>query len=145
VTTEYVLVETGNMLSRKSDRSIFTELLDTVQTDSAFKIVLGSKALFLAGIALFASRKDKEWSVVDCISFEVMKRRRLHDALTADHHFEQAGFRAANPTNPERHCTTANTDPTAISRGRIPGTLSGPITSLTIVPLRPAGADSPAD
>ena len=34
------------------------------------------------------------WSLTDCISFAVMTERGLADALTADHHFEQAGFRA---------------------------------------------------
>jgi hypothetical protein len=31
--------------------------------------------------------------MVDCISFVVMKQRRFRDALTTDHHFEQAGFK----------------------------------------------------
>ena len=34
-----------------------------------------------------------EWVLLD-LSFEVMRQRGLTDALTADHHFEQAGFRA---------------------------------------------------
>ena len=44
------------------------------------------------GVALFAQRPDKEWSLTDCISFVVMREHGLSDALTADHHFEQAGF-----------------------------------------------------
>lgn len=36
----------------------------------------------------------KNWSLVDCISFVVMRQRRLTDALTRDGHFEQAGIRA---------------------------------------------------
>jgi len=42
----------------------------------------------------FAARPDTEWSLVDCLSFVVMKQRRLTQALTTDHHFAQAGFRA---------------------------------------------------
>jgi len=44
------------------------------------------------GLALYISRPDKDWSLTDCISFVVMKERGLTGALTADHHFEQAGF-----------------------------------------------------
>ncbi len=39
-------------------------------------------------------RPDKDWSLTDCISFVVMEEHGITDALTGDHHFEQAGFRA---------------------------------------------------
>jgi hypothetical protein len=35
----------------------------------------------------------KEWGLTDCISFVVMEARGIRDALTADEHFKQAGFR----------------------------------------------------
>ena len=41
---------------------------------------------------LMGERQDKDWSLTDCISFIVMKERGIHDALTTDKHFEQAGF-----------------------------------------------------
>ena len=50
------------------------------------------KAIYDQGFALFSARLDKEWSMTDCISFAVMQREGLNEALTADHHFEQAGF-----------------------------------------------------
>jgi hypothetical protein len=37
-------------------------------------------------------RPDKDWSLTDCISFVVMEDENIKEALTADHHFEQAGF-----------------------------------------------------
>ena len=36
--------------------------------------------------------KGKKWSVTDCTSFVVMRRRRIVEALTADTDFRQAGF-----------------------------------------------------
>jgi hypothetical protein len=44
------------------------------------------------GLALYAARPDKEWSLTDCVSFLVMQDHGVTEALTADHHFEQAGF-----------------------------------------------------
>lgn len=41
---------------------------------------------------LYKRRLDKEWSLVDCVNFVVMTRRSITEALTTDHHFEQAGF-----------------------------------------------------
>lgn len=50
--------------------------------------------LFRAGTNLFRLRHDKPWSLTDCLSFTVMKREGLTEALTADQHFTRAGFRA---------------------------------------------------
>ena len=46
------------------------------------------------GLKLFSEREDKHWPLTDCISFVVMQDRAITEALTADHHFEQAGFGA---------------------------------------------------
>jgi len=46
------------------------------------------------GISLYAQRSDKEWTLTDCISFVVLQREGITEALTGDHHFEQAGFLA---------------------------------------------------
>jgi len=92
--TEYVLVELGSALSRGSDRWVFLELLKQLQSDRSTTIIAASALLLRQGVALFAGRQDKDWSLVDCISFIVMKQRRLKEALSTDAHFAQAGFRA---------------------------------------------------
>ncbi len=43
---------------------------------------------------LYDERPDKAWSLTDCISLVVMADEGLTEALTRDHHFEQAGFTA---------------------------------------------------
>jgi predicted nucleic acid-binding protein len=55
-------------------------------------IVPTTDEVFEAGLKLYLNRSDKYWSLTDCISFEVMEREGLTEALTGDHHFEQAGF-----------------------------------------------------
>ena len=56
------------------------------------KIVFVDEPLFHAGLELYLARPDKDWSLTDCISFVVMEREGITDALTGDKHFEQAGF-----------------------------------------------------
>jgi predicted nucleic acid-binding protein len=51
-----------------------------------------SQELCDAGIALYGQRMDKDWPLTDCISFVVMEREGITEALTADQHFKQAGF-----------------------------------------------------
>ena len=54
-----------------------------------------SADLLKRAVDLFDHRPDKSWTLTDCVSFVVMHERKLTDALTPDHHFEQAGFRAS--------------------------------------------------
>ncbi|MGA2616810.1 MAG: PIN domain-containing protein [Thermoguttaceae bacterium] len=93
VTTAWVLTEVANSLTRGSDRALFLELYRDLADDPRVTIVPPAQDLFEQGIGLFAKRPDKEWSLTDCISFIVMREYGLTDALTADRHFEQAGFK----------------------------------------------------
>lgn len=65
-----------------------------MRADPNYNVVSYEDAVYAAGFALFSARQDKSWSLTDCISFEVMRAHGLHDALTADHHFTQAGYHA---------------------------------------------------
>lgn len=91
VTTGFVLMELGNALSATQARGTFSEFLQTLK-QLCFRMIPASQRLLEKGLHLYCSRMDKEWSVVDCISFIVMKEQRIQVALTADHHFQQAGF-----------------------------------------------------
>jgi predicted nucleic acid-binding protein len=95
VTTAYVLTEVANHLCRSATgRARFGQLLAGIQADANTTIIESSHDLWEQGLDLYFSRSDKEWSLTDCISFVVMKERGLTEAITADHHFQQAGFAA---------------------------------------------------
>lgn len=93
VTTRWVLAEVGNHLASRN-RALFRVLVENLFHDPNTKVLGDSDALFARGYELYVARLDKEWSLVDCISFEAMKQAGIKDALTADHHFKQAGFNA---------------------------------------------------
>lgn len=92
VTTVWVLTEVANSLTHGPDRALFCELHQDLADDRRVTIVPAAQDLFEQGIELFGNRPDKDWSLTDCISFVVMHEYGLTEALTADHHFEQAGF-----------------------------------------------------
>jgi predicted nucleic acid-binding protein len=94
LTTEYVLWELVNGLSRLLDRPQAHALLDDIHQSSAWDVIEARRELFSRGLAIHRQHADKEWSLTDCISFLVMRDRGISRALTHDHHFEQAGFEA---------------------------------------------------
>jgi uncharacterized protein len=94
LTTEWVLMELADALSAPEARATAGAFLQAVRADPQFDVVGYVPTVYQAGFELFAAHRDKGWSLTDCISFGVMIERGLSEALTADHHFEQAGFRA---------------------------------------------------
>jgi predicted nucleic acid-binding protein len=98
-TSEYVLIEVGNWLSRATDKSFFVQLLDYLKEDPQTRIIPASPELFREGFWLFSQRTDKDWSMTDCISFYLMKEKGIQEAFSSDHHFEQAGYRILLPVN----------------------------------------------
>jgi hypothetical protein len=94
VTTQAILLEIGNALSKQRYRAAAIQLLESLEADPKVEVVPLTERLYGLGFKLFREREDKEWGLVDCISFIVMQERGITEALTADNHFQQSGFRA---------------------------------------------------
>ncbi|MDY0170413.1 MAG: PIN domain-containing protein [Thermoguttaceae bacterium] len=92
-TTVPVLLETTNALARPAWRAHAIALIDHVLHRPDVSVIPLSPDLWERGWDLYRNRLDKAWSLTDCVSFLVMEDAGLADALTADEHFRQAGFR----------------------------------------------------
>jgi uncharacterized protein len=92
VTTAWVLTELADAMSAPENRREFISTLKDLRQNPAVIIVPPDPPLFEEGIQLFANRPDKGWSLTDCISFVVMAKEDIKEALTGDKHYEQAGF-----------------------------------------------------
>lgn len=93
VTTDAVLTELADALCRSDRRAWAVAAIRDLRSDVNVTCVPVTAELFRRGFDLYADRADKDWSLTDCISFVVMQDRKIDQALTADTHFLQAGFR----------------------------------------------------
>jgi predicted nucleic acid-binding protein len=91
-TTVWVLTELADAMSSPDHRKRFLPFLQFLRGNPLVTIVQSDQAIFDRGVALYDQRRDKDWSLTDCISFIVMQDHAIADALTGDHHFDQAGF-----------------------------------------------------
>ena len=92
VTTGWVLTELADGWAKPTQRTFLVPLLAKLRANPNARIESCTDQLLQEGINLYHARADKEWSLTDCISFVVMQREGITDALTGDKHFEQAGF-----------------------------------------------------
>jgi predicted nucleic acid-binding protein len=86
------LLEIGNALSKSRYRAAAVQLLNAIENDPNIGVVPLTETLYTEAFNLYQNRADKEWGLVDCVSFIVMQGRDISEALTTDEHFRQAGF-----------------------------------------------------
>ena|SRR5687768_12177437 len=94
VSTDFVVCEFVNALSEPEERPKAHRVLKWLRSQDEVLILEATRTWINSGLTLHATRPDKGWSLTDCISFEVMAASSITQALTNDHHFEQAGFEA---------------------------------------------------
>lgn len=96
LTTDEILAEVLNYYSGRGPvwRRIASDMVTALRGDASVVVVEQSRATFDLGLDLYRKRNDKEYSLADCISFELMRREGIDEALTNDHHFAQEGFTA---------------------------------------------------
>ncbi|MBD0304003.1 MAG: type II toxin-antitoxin system VapC family toxin [Tolypothrix sp. T3-bin4] len=94
VTTNYVVIELVALLNSplRIPRPQLFKYVDAVKSASYINLIHIDAAIDAAAWNLLKTREDKAWSLVDNTSFLVMQQLGIQEALTTDHHFEQAGF-----------------------------------------------------
>jgi len=93
VTTDEVLTEFLAALSKGEHmRKQAAVMVRVILENPNVMVVPQTRDSFLKGLTLYENRSDKEYSLIDCISMNVMRAESLVEVLTHDHHFEQEGF-----------------------------------------------------
>ena len=91
--TDAIFLEIGNTLARRF-KPQGIGAIERPKSGAEVTCVHLTPDLFDRGFQYFSKHRDKDWGLVDCISFVAMRDHGVTDALTHDRHFIQAGFRA---------------------------------------------------
>lgn len=91
VTTNYVVHEAWALLQAR----LGWQALDTWRDSlvSSCEVVWVSEMVHALGEARCRQARQRRLSLTDCVSFEVMRRRGILEALAWDLHFSHEGFR----------------------------------------------------
>jgi predicted nucleic acid-binding protein len=91
LTTEWILSETWTLFRRRESHEAAVATVDALQTSPRVTVV-ATTALHDAAWDWLRRRDEHPYSFVDAVSFEVMRRRRVTEALAFDDDFTRAGF-----------------------------------------------------
>lgn len=94
VTTDFVLMEVVDALAKSERRARMHNFVLHLRQTPVCEVIPASRELLDCALELYHQHADKEWTLTDCSSVLVMRERGLTNVLTADRHFEQAGFNA---------------------------------------------------
>jgi predicted nucleic acid-binding protein len=94
VTTEEVLTE---FLNAMADAGVWVrvrayEMALKIVSSPKLEVIAQSHDSFLKGLDLYGRRRDKGYSLTDCISMNTMRGLEIRQVLTGDRHFRQEGF-----------------------------------------------------
>ena len=93
LTHSYILAEFVPLChTRRLNRAQSLEFVESFLDDPDVEIIWVDKPLHRAALALLRARPDKTYSLCDAVSFILMRRRGITEALTTDDHFDQEGF-----------------------------------------------------
>ena len=92
VTTRFVVLETVSLITKRRSAPDAKRWYGQFLASRSLTIREHEPKLFREAEEFWRTYDDKDWDLIDCYSFMVMRRERLTTALTFDGHFRQAGF-----------------------------------------------------
>ena len=90
ITHNYVLVETSELVQRRLGFEALQTLVDVLMLPITTLLV--ERAVHDAAVSAVLTARLRQLSVVDTVSFEVMRRAGVRAAFAFDDHFARFGF-----------------------------------------------------
>jgi predicted nucleic acid-binding protein len=91
-TTDLVIYEVGNTLCASRFKSAVIKFARYFRQSPNAEILYTSESDLDIALKLYETHRDKDWGLVDCASFDRMRRLGIEKTFTHDKHFKQAGF-----------------------------------------------------
>jgi predicted nucleic acid-binding protein len=92
VTSNFVLDETFTLLGRRAEYGFAVQRAKNIYASQALTICRPDREDEIRALQFFSKYADQQVSFTDCISFVLMKRRKINRVFSFDRHFELAGF-----------------------------------------------------
>jgi predicted nucleic acid-binding protein len=90
ITTNYIVLETCALLQRRFGMDALKTFCNDILPVLAIEWVTPRQHEI--GLAMLIAANRRKLSLVDCVSFTVMRERRAHEAFAFDAHFREEGF-----------------------------------------------------
>jgi hypothetical protein len=90
ITSNYVLLETCSLVQRRSGVGSVSAL--NRELVPVLEVVWVNRELHDAGLSAVLAASERDLGLVDCVSFEIMRRERTQYAFAFDRHFEERGY-----------------------------------------------------
>lgn len=92
LTTDFVFAETMSLLTKRLGKEIAVTFGAAMRSSSSMRIEEAPFEVREKAWQLFSRHRDKEYDLIDCISFSMMEAFRIREAFGFDKHFTQRGF-----------------------------------------------------
>jgi predicted nucleic acid-binding protein len=95
ITSNYVVVEASAVAQRRLGMDAVRDLVDEILPLIHVEWVTGPD--HAAGVAAMLAANRRQLSLVDCVSFAMMRRLGIRECLAVDPHFAEQGFTQYSP------------------------------------------------
>jgi len=93
LTSDFIFAETMSLTTKRLGKRIAVGFGQGIRDSSRFRIEEPSPEVREHAWSVFTSQLDKDYDLIDCISFALMEAFGLEVAFGFDRHFRQHGFR----------------------------------------------------
>ena len=92
ITSTYVVAELVPLIANRFGHARAARAASQIRAAADVRLEHPDAAEEFRAWHLFLDRPDKSYSLTDCLSFVMMRRLDVTEAITLDHHFRQEGF-----------------------------------------------------